>query len=443
VVATVVLLLLALGCGCSIFHTAIRGVTGGKRDQYDPVLVQQRLVRFTDDFNSRMVVAIDSLPAPTNSAGAIARLRLKLNFLNSTMAVATGPNELMNLADMFVLVTLTREFVEEHWLTGPYGESARPMLEACRESETNITAIALTVISPQQLDELRPAIARWRREHPDIRSALFTRALGLEIAAGQQQTTKAATSGSLFSLLRLDPLAGLDPAARELAQARLFGERTLFLAHRKPTLLRWQAELFVLETAEMPPLLEVRSNTTDMVAALQGISKTVEQLPVLVSSGEAILETLPAQEPLLTNVAIQLTEMLRAGTKLSDSLNTTLTTARGMQETAVAQSARKTEITGTAPQPVIEDYTESARQVELTALQLTELLRTLNETLQPANLTRLSEAVTPVMQKAQAGGRAVTDYAFRKAILLVAFTCFSVFLTTLALRWIRKPANPR
>src|SRR5262249_12585844 len=148
---------------------------------YDPVLLQQRLLRFADDFSSSLVVAIESLPAPTNSAEAIAELRLKLNCVNSVQTVATGPNELMNLADMFVLVTLTRALIEEQWLPGAYGQSAQPMLEACRHGETNITAIALTVVSPQQLEELRAAIAKWRPRHPDLRSALFTRALGLEV----------------------------------------------------------------------------------------------------------------------------------------------------------------------------------------------------------------------------------------------------------------------
>src|SRR5215831_3300499 len=266
VLTAVLMVSLALSCGCSIFRT----VTGKANEAppYDSALLQQRLMRFADDFSSRVVVAMDSLPAPTNSADAIALLRVKLNCLSSTLAAATGPNELMNLADMFVLVTLIRAFVQEQWVSGAYGESARPMLEACRDAETNITAIALTVVTPQQLDELRTAIAQWQRQNPDLRSALFTRALGLEVEIAARQKLTQAAPGSLFSLLRLDPLAGLSPAARELAQTRLFGERTLFLAHRKPTLLRWQAELAVLEISETPPLLELRSSTTGMVAAL-------------------------------------------------------------------------------------------------------------------------------------------------------------------------------
>jgi hypothetical protein len=414
------MLILALSNGCSILHPAARTRTtaGG----YDPVLLQQRLMRFADDYSSRLLVAVDSLPAPTNSADAIAQLRLKLNFVSSIQTVAAGPNELMNLADMFLLVTLTREVVQEQWVPGAYGQSAVPMLEACRRGETNITAIALTVVSPQQLNELRAAIAQWREDNPDLRGALFTRALGLEaeIAARRQQAQ--AGPGSLLNLLRLDPLAGIDPAARELAQTRLFGERTLFLAHRKPTLLRWQAELFVLETTATPPLLEARTNATQVVEALARSSKTIEQLPAFVrSERQAILNALPSQEPALTNLAARLITILDAGTKMSDSLNVTLETARDIQETAVAA--------------------QSATQVELAAKRLTEFLRTLDQTLAPTNVARLSEQVTPVVQQAQAGGRAVADYAFRKALLLVGFACISAFVTALALQWVRRRAN--
>ena len=428
--AVVMLLILALSCSCRVLPRSNRA------PEYDSVLLQQRLMRFADDFNSRLVVATEGLRPRTNAVEAIDFLRLKLNCLSSTLAAATGPNELMNLADMFVLVTLTRSCVEEQWVGGPYGETARPLLDACRHGEAHITAIALTVLNQKQLDELRAAIARWQRENPDLRSALFTRALGLEVEVAPARQKSA--PGSLFSLLRLDPLASLDPATRELTQARLLGERTLFLAHRKPTLLRWQAELLILETAETPPMLEIRSSTADTVTALERASKTMEELPALVrTEREAIFEGLPAQEMLLTNLAVRLTAMLQAGTGLSESLNTTLETLRGIQETAVTQSSGKLEPTG-RPEAGIQDYTESVRQVQLAAEQLTEFMRALNETLQPANLSRISEQVAPVVQQAQTSSRVVVDYAFRRAILLVVFTCAAAFVTALVFNRVRK-----
>jgi hypothetical protein len=75
------------------------------------------------------------------------------------------------------------------------------------------------------------------------------------------------------------------------------------------------------------------------------------------------------------------------------------------------------------------------------AQPLTELLRTLNTTLASTNVTQLSAQVAPVVQQAQASGRAVADYFFDKALLLVGFTSVAVLLTALVLLWIRRRAN--
>jgi hypothetical protein len=75
------------------------------------------------------------------------------------------------------------------------------------------------------------------------------------------------------------------------------------------------------------------------------------------------------------------------------------------------------------------------------AQPLTELLRTLNATLASTNVTQLSAQVAPVVQQAQAGGRAVADYFFYRALLLVGFASVAVLLTALVLLWFRRRAN--
>ena len=53
------------------------------------------------------------------------------------------------------------------------------------------------------------------------------------------RSNQADTKGdSVFSLFQVDPLSGLDPAVREIAQTRLFAERALFVAQKMPMLLR-------------------------------------------------------------------------------------------------------------------------------------------------------------------------------------------------------------
>ena len=70
------LLLLTLGAGCHLVKTAtnmpgqaVRAVTPGRqnKDIVDPVDVQQKLLRFADDFSASMTVCVDKLQRGTNA----------------------------------------------------------------------------------------------------------------------------------------------------------------------------------------------------------------------------------------------------------------------------------------------------------------------------------------------------------------------------------------
>jgi len=140
-----------------------------------------------------------------------------------------------------------------------------------------------------------------------------------------------------------------------------------------------------------------------------------EKLPAQASAErEAILKALESQER-------DLTTFLTAGTRMSDSMNTTIATFDAlMQRFGVGDTN-----TPPAPEPSeqpfrIQDYTATAAQLEATARQLTELLLAFDRTLGSTNLAQLSAQAAPVMQQAQTGGKEVVDYAFARGVLLVA-----------------------
>jgi hypothetical protein len=344
---------------------------------------------------------------------------------------------MMNLLDMFVVVTMTRAVVEEYPVPEARREAFNRIRDACRQGEANITHIAESALTPAQLEELRTAIIEYRKLRPELRSALVTRALSIATVAGRRQQQD--SGGSVFGLLKLDPLSGLDPAARELAQTRLFGERVLYLAQRIPVLLRWQTELLTLEAAETPAALEIRASTTQIADALDRTSKAIDQLPMtLRTEREHLLEALPGQEPAVTRITAELTTTLEAGRKMSDSLNTTLSTFNTLQQRLSARSANEPPKPAPTTGPSdVEQYAEVARQVSTSAEQLTEMLKTLDKTLSSADLTRLASQVSPVMEQAQTGGRDLVDHSFRMAMLLVTFTCVLIFATVLAVRQTR------
>jgi hypothetical protein len=104
---------------------------------------------------------------------------------------------------------------------------------------------------------------------------------------------------------------------------------------------------------------------------------------------------------------------------MSTSLNTTLTTFDALMKRFGVGDTNNAGPSDTNSAPFrIQDYGQTAVQLEGAARQLTELLVTLDRTIGSTNLLRLSAQVAPAVQ--QTGGREIVNYAFWKGILLVA-----------------------
>jgi cytochrome c556 len=361
-----------------------------------------------------MVFGIDKLRRGTNVLDTADILRWKITLATATCSIATGPKPVANLLDMVIFVTVTRMALEDHWQPKVFGESARPLLESAQNSEAEIWLIAGGVLRPEQQTELRRAIEVWYAGNPLPESVTAARALGFASQVAEADKAAAAKPGSVFSLLGVDPLAGMDPAVRELAQTRMLAERALFLTQKMPTLLRWQTELLTLNATATPAMQQVISNSTRISDSMERFAAVAEKLPNQVSTErEEILRALQAQEK-------DVTSLLSSGTQMSASLNTTLMTFEALMKRF---GVGETNMAGPPPtnaEPFrIQDYTQTAAQLEATARQLTELLVTLDRTLGSSNLLQLTAQVGPVVQQAQSSGKEIVDYAFWKGILLV------------------------
>ena len=417
-------------------HTAVevpsqtvRAMTPGKHDQSaaDPMEVQQALLRFADQFLMRMVLGVDQLRRGTNVLDPAELLRLKLAFGTQTCTIASGPNAVANLLDLTILVSVSRRTLEEHWQPQVFGESARPMLESCRQAETEIWLLAARVLKPEQQAELRQAIEVWLQQNPTPDSVMPTRSLDLAIPVAAVSKSRADKPDSVFSLLRVDPLAGMDPAVHEIAQTRMFAERAVFVFQRMPLLLRWQAELLTVDVVGVPAMQQLVVNSAQLTSAVERFAAIAEKLPGQVSTERAeILQALEAQEE-------QVASLLSSGTRMSDSLNTTITNFdRLMKRFGVGETKEGSSPRTNAEPFRIQDYGQTAVQFEAMARQLTELLDRFDQALGPTNLAQLSTQVGPVVQQAQAHGKALVDYAFWRGLFLVV----SVLVAALVYRFL-------
>jgi hypothetical protein len=424
---------------------AVRAVTPGNQGKHsvDAVEVQQTLLRFADEYLTRMVVGVDKLRRGTNALEPAEVLKWKIALGTETCSIASGPNAVADLLDLTVFVTLTRMALEEHWQPGVFGDSAQPMLEGCRNVETEIWRYAGTVLQPQQQVELRQSIEAWHRQNPNPEDVLAARAMSFasQVAKANKADTK---SDSVFTLLQVDPLSGLDPAVREIAQTRLFAERALFVAQKMPMLLRWQTELLSVNAVEMPAVQQLVTNSTQIAASVERFARVAEKLPgELSAEREEIFKALQSQERNLTPLVNEVRQTLTAGSQMSTSLNTTLTTFDALMKRFGVGETNNAGPPDTNSAPFrIQDYGQTAVQLEGAARQLTELLRTLDQILDSTNLASLATKVSPVVQQAQTGGKEVVDYAFWKGILLLAIACGALLVTVCLNRFLRARLPP-
>jgi hypothetical protein len=423
----------------------VRAITPGKTDQntVDPVEVQQALMRFADEYSARLSAGLDTLRRGTNALRPAEVLKWKITLGSETCSIASGANAIANLLDMTVFVTVNRMGLETYWQPKVFGESAQPMLESCRNAETEIWKLAGKMLKPEQQAELHQAIETWQRQSPLPEDLLAARALGIASQVAQSSQPGTATPASVFNLLNFDPLSGLDPATREIAQTRLFAERALYVTQKMPTLLRWQTELLSLDAMAMPQVEQLVTNSSQIAASVERFAAVAEKLPGQVSTErEEILQALQSQEKNLTPLVNEVRQTLTAGSQMSTSLTTTIGAFDALMKRFGVGDTNNTSPPDTNSPPFrIQDYGQTAAQLDGAARQLTQLLQTLDQIIDSTNLATLTTKVSPVVQQAQTSGKEIVDYAFWKGILLVAILFLAALIYRFLAARLTRPAS--
>lgn len=264
---------LTAGAGCKS-HAARAGADAAPQHQ------QHKPSSFTplsrdDIFAARMqaMAAADTYVTVTSQANDELRARTKrpevadwamTQRVTTALAAytnATGFNGYVGLLDMMVLASLKVAAVEGHWNPELLHDEGKPLLEAYKRAERDVWDRGAKVLSKQQLDEMRELIDRWRKDNPQqyyvgwVRFADFANTVHL---AGSSSNRAA---GSVFGLLYLDPLAGLDPVTREVQEFRALSERLNYFLNRMPIVVGWQVDLAVSRATNDPQVVRFIDNT--------------------------------------------------------------------------------------------------------------------------------------------------------------------------------------
>ena len=409
--------LLLASAGCSFLHIAgsqpkarveSLQLTNRATGPVTFMVLQAQVMRFADTYVATVAQACDDVTAnTTNSETRLAMLRWKLGQATSAYTDATGQNPAVNVLDMLVLVTMARMVVEEYGV-GTYGDAIQPLLEAQRSLETNAWNLAGGVLKPSQQQELRGLIQEWRAKHPHQRYIGPIRFGEFVAALGRTPTKATSAPTSIFSLLYLDPLAGLDPTAAAIEETRELGERAMYYSQRMPTLLSWQVEVVAYQLAGQPESQQILADANRLASSAETFAKTSEQLPQLANDQRqaAIQQLLDGLKSQNTDVRQTLNAGGDAAMAINNAIQSLTEFVRYVSPTNAGPASGST---NSHPFNVL-DYGTAASQIGAAANNLNELLTTINQ-----SVPQLAQ----LQQQTAADANRVVDHAFRRGLILI------------------------
>ncbi len=424
--------LLLLAGGCTTLSSVFRKPPPVEKRLNESGLsintLQTEVLRFADDYVNSVAHAADAAAkALRTREGDVAALKWKIDQATAAYADATGENPVWNTLDLTVLATVSRLVIDDAKAREEFGEAVEPLISTHIALEKSAWTLAGVLLSPEQAEELRTLIVEWRKQNPTERDVSGARFREFAVSLGKAQAASGGKKpASIFSMLYLDPFAGLSPTTVAIEQSRELAERVVAYAERAPTLMRWQAELLALQVQQQPAPQQVVSDLGRASRSIESISKTAEGLPVLVdeqrkaaidqlfagvaAERQAILAELDAKEATIQTLLGQLRETMNAGGEMGKSLTGTIQSLD-----AFVHYVSPPPDPNAPPKPAGKpfdplDFGKAATDVGGMARDLNTLLRSANET---------APALAKIGQQTGDDLKRVVDHAFWRGLILI------------------------
>ena len=348
---------------------------------------------------------------------------------NTAYISASGDNAVIGCLDLVALATLSRMAVED---SGPrrFPSEVGPLLAVHRALEAEAWRLAEGVLSPTQQQDLRVLLEQWHEQNSDVDLAPFMRFQEfVRLAPSQRTSTGRSMPTSLIGLVGLDPMAGLDPAVRQVEQTRLMAERAIYYAQRMPILMDLQLDRSLNRIAAGPESQKLQRQTASMTSSAERFAAVAEALPGdFAREREALVrqlsELLDSQAETLTPMLLELRTALEAGNTAAVSVDQAVRSIDALVALAKAPPPP-----GQPPgRPFdVTEYTQAATEISRAANELNTLLGALG--------TKAPEVGTAVGASI-AQGRTLVDYLFVRAAWLIAMLLGGLLAVLLLYRWL-------
>jgi len=421
------------GAGDSASADAILLSRGSSNVSRDPIYIYLQLGMLSDRVVSSIVRETeDPLEATEDLNQRESLLHLRLDLATALWNAASGPNPWANAIDTLVTLDVARRMVNGPGLTSALGDHRDEVVRVLDSALSDTRALARDFLSPAEFAALEAALSTTDTSKLDS-SALDTIDLQ-KLLAGAQKRAPGQNPGlpSLLGLLGVDPLASLDPATREIAETRQFGERLLFNVQRLPYLMRMNAELLANDVAQQLDVDQAVGAVDRASATMSQIGRVVEGLPDRISvERQKLIADLASESGRLGGLAREWRGAFEAATGTAGAANLALKTFDG-----VAQ--RMEGPPGAAPASGesldVKEIGRTAAGVGDAAANLTTLLGRLQQTLENPALERVPVLAGSIVGEAEATARRLLWTAFGLGCLLVAIACAAAIVTSRLVR---------
>jgi hypothetical protein len=441
----VVLLLGALPGGCRLAQSAVEApaklanaALGGDEDdrqRYDPWAMSQWMMGFADTASAEIEASTQEFAETAGTDEArIKALEWRIEYTTIAIQLATAPQPYDGFLRVLLALTVLRANDQAIW-QAEWGEAAQPIGDAVGRLEDLAWGKAEKVFEKERLAKIRRVIDEWLAANPDARaSALPNLHEVFKPTAGEGEEEQTGFVGELTDLFTLDPLAGIEPATREVELTRQFAERTFFHLQRMPRLLEAQAELLALRATTRPESRGFLEGFERVSLAAESIAGTAGTLP-----GEISAELTRQREGLVRDLetakdpALELLESARTTLEATRETSLALTEALRAFDTMMARFDRPDE-----PEPVeeepsgrpfdITEYGDTAEKIGVAAHELTAAIATLDGT-----IPKLESTLDSAALRAQA----TVDRAYRRALQLLIVALLGSLAVWLAAGWVR------
>ena len=435
---------------------------GGRKAELRPLTdLHPAVLRYADSCSAGLRAASDDFARTMGTPEArLQAVEWRLRGSRMIFNAATGPVPLENMLDLLLLTIGGRVLVKEKWMSSQWGEAARPVVTAFGDLEARGWSILDEFYAPDQIAKLRAVAQEWEERQAGKGADLVGKLPNFREALKELRGDDG-TSGGLLGFIQLDPLAGLEPAAREIALSRQFAERMLFWGQRMPILIEDEVQIAVLRAQELPEVVGVLADVARVSAAADTLATTAAGLPPQISAErEAALKQAGAElsalsDSTLQKVSAELTAqregLVRDLETAQAPLQSLLSESRSTFQAAQGMSTEMAEVLRVLdafigrfqkpkeepavplaePEPPgkpfdISEYGAAAERIGVAAGELRQLVATLD-----ASLPQVEQMV----DSAATRGEAAVDHAFRRGLqlglALVAAAAVAVLLVRL------------